>query len=362
MLPKQVSLHYISGGSDKVYHIQLVPEAAGWIVNFQYGRRGKPLRSGTKTAAPVDYDTALKAYNSLLKAKISKGYTTAPDGKPYSLPGDTTQLTSYVPQLLNPMDYAEACEWYTCNHKNCALQIKHDGERRGVIIRAGTVTGANRRGFVTGLPLDIVRALEILAGGEDLILDTEDMGDHLVIFDVLERMGNLRVFSFEERMKTLAYLDGRIKAHALDEWLKVDLPTLPLSFGSFEGFIKIAELNHEEGVVIRDTNQPYTPGRPNSGGGAYKLKFYSTVTCEVLGRHPTKRSVAIGVLDGGIRMVGNCSIPANAGIPAMGQFIEVRYLYAYKDGSLYQPIYVRLRDDKTVADKLSTLKYKKDQE
>ena len=50
--PKQTTLHYREGSSDKVYHVRL--EANGspdkFLVNFAYGRRGATLQCGTKTA------------------------------------------------------------------------------------------------------------------------------------------------------------------------------------------------------------------------------------------------------------------------------------------------------------------------
>jgi bifunctional non-homologous end joining protein LigD len=56
--------------------------------------------------------------------------------------------------------------------------------------------------------------------------------------------------------------------------------------------------------------------------------------------------------------VGNCTIPPNKEVPAAG-VVEIRYLYAYEGGSLYQPTYIGVRDDLIVADCLITqLKYK----
>ncbi len=47
----------------------------------------------------------------------------------------------------------------------------------------------------------------------------------------------------------------------------------------------------------------------------------------------------------------------------MNSVIEVRYLYAYQGGSLYQPTYIGVRDDMRVEDcVISQLKYKKDAE
>jgi bifunctional non-homologous end joining protein LigD len=56
--------------------------------------------------------------------------------------------------------------------------------------------------------------------------------------------------------------------------------------------------------------------------------------------------------------VGNVTIPLNIEIPAVGELIEVRYLYAYPGGSLFQPVYLDVRTDLDDADDVSTLKFK----
>ena len=71
---KSTSLHFSEGTSDKEYHIQLEQHGSGYVVNFQYGRRGGPLKDGTKTPTPVTLAEAEKIYNSLLNEKIKKGY------------------------------------------------------------------------------------------------------------------------------------------------------------------------------------------------------------------------------------------------------------------------------------------------
>jgi bifunctional non-homologous end joining protein LigD len=58
--------------------------------------------------------------------------------------------------------------------------------------------------------------------------------------------------------------------------------------------------------------------------------------------------------------VGNVTIPPNKEIPALNSIVEVRYLYAYEGGSLYQPTYLGPRDDLRVEDcGIAQLKYKK---
>jgi bifunctional non-homologous end joining protein LigD len=56
--------------------------------------------------------------------------------------------------------------------------------------------------------------------------------------------------------------------------------------------------------------------------------------------------------------VGNVTIPANHALPKVGDLVEVRYLYHYPGGSLYQPIYLGSRSDKDLPDHLNTLKSK----
>ena len=101
-----------------------------------------------------------------------------------------------------------------------------------------------------------------------------------------------------------------------------------------------------EGIVLKLHTAPYMPGRPNSGGHQLKLKFCATASCIVAGANGSKRSVALELFDSGSRIgIGNVTIPANHKIPVSGDVVEVRYLYAYPGGSLYQPVYLGERDD-----------------
>jgi bifunctional non-homologous end joining protein LigD len=50
---ESIALCYRDGRSDKVYQAQLERAEAGYVVNFQFGRRGSSLQSGTKTVLPV---------------------------------------------------------------------------------------------------------------------------------------------------------------------------------------------------------------------------------------------------------------------------------------------------------------------
>lgn len=77
-----------------------------------------------------------------------------------------------------------------------------------------------------------------------------------------------------------------------------------------------------------------------------------------------QRSVVLRLLDHeGWQPVGNVTIPANHQVPAVGAVVEVRYLYAYRDGSLYQPVYLGERSDVRQDEcGVSQLKFKRDED
>lgn len=71
------SLYFKEGTSDKEYHIQITqvhPAVSEYLVNFQYGRRGNTLKSGSKTEAPVTLGEAEAIYDLVVREKIAKGY------------------------------------------------------------------------------------------------------------------------------------------------------------------------------------------------------------------------------------------------------------------------------------------------
>src|SRR5581483_207391 len=106
--PKHTSLYYREGSSDKEYHVRLVPRDSGFVVNFEYGRRGSTLNTGTKTTDPVDYETATVIFDKLVREKKAKGYSEGPNGTPYQQSDKAAQVSGIVPQLLNPIDEARA--------------------------------------------------------------------------------------------------------------------------------------------------------------------------------------------------------------------------------------------------------------
>ena len=101
---EHTTLYFRQGSSDKTYQASIEARDGGYVVPFQYGRRGSALQSGTKTRAPVTYDQARKIYDQLLAGKIAKGYSPGEDGTPYQHTDKAVQATGIHCQLLNPVE------------------------------------------------------------------------------------------------------------------------------------------------------------------------------------------------------------------------------------------------------------------
>ena len=74
-----------------------------------------------------------------------------------------------------------------------------------------------------------------------------------------------------------------------------------------------------------------------------------------------KRSVGLEVLnaEGHTQYVGNVTVPPNYQIPKVGMLVEIRYLYCFRDGCLFQPVYLGIRDDIDFdASTIAQLKYR----
>jgi bifunctional non-homologous end joining protein LigD len=357
---KEASVHlkFIQGSANKVYNAYLAEKDDGWVVNFAYGRAGKPLRTGTKTAKPVSFEVAEKAYNKLVQGKKSKGYTEDEGGMPFTGSEKAGEATNWLPQLLNPVELEDVPE-ATKGWPSMWCQTKHDGERRGIIITADDIVPANRRGLRTTMHPAVQDELEDLAAAlvGDYTLDCEDMGTSLIIFDVL--LDGLDGAQFYERVESLWVVAATIAKLGLTR-IAVDIPTEIKNPTQLEKFRAKAKRDNEEGIVIRNGGARYAVGRPNKWGDCLKYKFYASATCIVASVHATKRSVKLALWDGDQRVgVGNCTIPPNYLMPQSNDLVEVKYLYAYRGGSIYQPQYKGVRTDlDNSAATLDQLKYK----
>ncbi len=347
MKSEKIALYFKQGSSDKVYNASIEEaDSNSFVVNFSYGRRGATLTTGTKTKTPVDYASARKIYDKLVKSKTSKGYAPGKQGSQYT-DADTND-TGVRCQLLNFIEESNVTQFI--NDKDWWAQEKHDGKRM-LIRKADTVTAINRKGLSVGAPDTIVHSAAKVK--MSYLADGEAVGEKLFVFDILEFDNtDIKPEPYKKRLSHLESL-GLKGAVTVVETAKTKKQKQQL-------FEKL-KASGAEGIVFKEHSAPYTAGRPNSGGSQVKFKFYATASV-IVTKINDKNSVAVAVLSGKKRTaVGNVTIPPNKEIPPVDSIAEVRYLYAYKGGSLYQPTYIGPRDDINMEDcVISQLKYKKD--
>lgn len=80
-LVKTIRLVLPEAGADRIYEIDLCEVGAGqFVVNFRQGKRGAPLKDGTKTVAPVGEAEAERVFDRLVAQQEERGY--AREGAP----------------------------------------------------------------------------------------------------------------------------------------------------------------------------------------------------------------------------------------------------------------------------------------
>jgi bifunctional non-homologous end joining protein LigD len=350
-----IALFCKEGTSDKEYHVLLVEDAGGYLVNFLYGRRGSTLRPGTKTEAPVTQEAARKIYNSVVKGQFAKGYTPGgASGSEYVAPASQTMPSAdRIPQLPTPITTEEELEKYL-RDETWGAQEKKDGKHLMVSRTASdTITATNKKGIETGYPAVYATALDMVG-----LYDGESIGDAYHLFDLLKYGSrDLRPLGYLKRYEFLA---GIVRSA---EKTAAKVVPLAIGYAAKKALLDKLRAGKKEGIVFKRLDAPFKAGKAHSD--MVKFKFYAEASCIVAPGRDGKRSVGLELIDdAGKRVsVGNVTIPPNKDIPAVGSVLEVVYLYAYKGGSVYQAHYGKVRDDVDVSECLMTqLKYKAEED
>jgi len=334
---KSIVLNFSQGSSDKTYQAQIKSRDDGYVVEFQFGKRGGPLQSGCKTQVPVSIEAAEKVFSKLVSEKMGKGYSPSESGVAYQDTSNQHRVSGILPQLSNPITdeqvkaYLDAPAW--------CMQRKHDGVRAILKVEGATVTGINRKGLTMPLPQSVVSAAIDVQWHNDFVLDGELVGETLFAFDVLRHDGvDTTTLPLSVRLNMLESYPETGAIRRCETYRTSEEKQRALSHLRESG---------AEGVVMKHLSSLYKPGRPNSMGESLKLKFVVSASVRVCRVNNGKRSVGMELLDenGNWIEVGNLSIPANQPIPAALSIAEVKYLYAFRGGSLFQPVYLGVRDD-----------------
>ena len=357
---ESADLFYCQGSSDKEYHTQFIQDGVLYRVDFQYGRRGNALQSGTKITTQ-DRHAARKIYDKLVAEKTGKGYqlnTSSPTG---TFTPATSQEPLFVPHLLMPIEDTEV-EKYLKDDAYGA-QEKMDGKHVTLDATGSELIVRNKLGKAIPRP-------EHLSIPHGYMLDCEQIGDTYHVFDLMSFRGQDRAFisnvdlrpkGYIERCKALEHIFSTLCRFAL-ETIGSQFKIVPLYRGYEAKKTLYDRLKKEgrEGIVFKKLDATYACGCRNTS--MVKFKFTHTLTARVTqGKKAGKRSVGLELLhieNGAWTNVGNVTIPPNHEVPQSG-YCEVRYLYGYKGGSLFQPVYLGPRDDVTDADcSITQVKYK----
>jgi bifunctional non-homologous end joining protein LigD len=353
---KSVELFFQEGTHDKLYNARIVETAPGkHDVEVSWGRRGASLNQGKK-AVGVSLEAAEKTYAKLVREKTGKGYQEiTTDVKPAAVAppegeGSGSKVVGKrarvgrVAQLLNAVD--EVMLEKLLADEMMIAQQKLDGVR--VLVQVGeTMVVTNRAGQATTMGGDVITGLEHLPHGT--IVDGEVVAGTYYLFDVLA-IG-------KEDVSKLGYCDRWERLDGdIEPGLTGSIQVLPYASGKDKR--KLLESLREskaEGIVFKNKSAPYTPGRPASGGMQLKHKFVKSADVIVIENagnayrmvvHDARgKQVDVGRVFAGTT---NASRKELDDLLASGTHpvCEVKYLYATDDDQLYQPVFVRIRDDK----------------
>lgn len=333
---EKTTLYFKQGSSDKVYQVSIERKGRKFVVNFAYGRRGAHLQTGTKTLQSVDYDAAKTVYDKLVKEKKAKGYISGMNGVAYQNTDKQKQATGIHCQLLNPIEQSDLSRFI--REPAYWMQEKLDGRRLLIQKQENIITGINKFGLSVAIAETLAKAAMVFR--DDFIIDGEVIGDVLYAFDALSLNGK----SVTEQAYTDRYLHLiNLLASGQQRHIKfVESAYMPKQKQEMLDRLKA---EGKEGVVFKHLNAQYTPGRPASGVSQFKFKFCESASF-IVGKVNAKHSVSLELFDGTeLVSVGNCTIQTNKEIPKPGDVVEVRYLYAFRGGCVFQPVFLGKRDD-----------------
>lgn len=351
---KSIKLFFQEGSSDKLYNATIVKDGDLYTVTCEWGRRGGGLQQGSK-AVRVALAVAQKKYDSLVREKTNKGYqeitedvqpaaVAPPEGEGSgSRVGTKRPRVGPVAQLLKDIEDHEL-DAFLADDAMIAQQ-KIDGDRILVTIGDGELLVTNREGQVSERNPKHFAGLGYLPVGT--IVDGELLDDGSYwLFDVLQ-VG-------DEDVRELGYLERWEKLDGeLEPALSGSVAVVPVAAGK-----KAKKKLHDqlrgagaEGLVFKHRDAPYKAGRNTT---QRKHKFVKSADVIIL--ENAGNAYLMAVYDGkslfecGKVFAGTTNASRKALDAALARkerpVCEVRYLYATDDHQLFQPVFVRTRDDK----------------
>lgn len=364
-LVQAIQLFFQEGTSDKVYHAELREIAPGaYDVEVAWGRRGAALQKGKK-AVKVPLAAAQRTFDGLVRDKTRKGYeivseesapkeVAPPIGEGSGSRAKGARRTVGVrAQLLNPVD-PDGVNALLDDAIHLAQQ-KLDGSRVLVHLTHEGPLATNRAGQATRIAQAILDGLAELPPGT--IVDGEvvvgDDGATYWLFDVLAF--GARELAAEPYARRYEVLFDEIDPGLSGPVRVVDTARAPEEKRALFERLRAARA---EGIVFKRADAPHAEGRPASRGPQLKHKFVQSADVVLIenagnayrmqlrdGRGSGGRWRDVGKVFSGTTNESRALLDRRL---SDGERVvaEVQYLYATDDDQLFQPVLVRLRDDK----------------
>lgn len=284
------------------------------------------------------YTHLMRGYRRLPEDPVIRVRTTQAEVAPAPIvvpPTQTTQADVVLPQLLTEICEDELQRFL--DDDSFGAQEKKDGRHLTLQVAGVNFYVRNKKGVASTFGPEFEGSLRNV--GFDLLIDGEQIGSKFYAWDILEFNGqSVRDLPYYSTTETCRY---SILKH-LDFG-----PAIVVLGIAFRRDAKLALFNHlkstgKEGIVFKKLAATYTEGR---GEDQYKFKFWGSVSVIVVAGRPGKASIGMELIGtNGREFVGYCTCCMHP-LPAPGSVAEIKYLYAYHGGCLYQPSFKELRDD-----------------
>jgi bifunctional non-homologous end joining protein LigD len=337
-----VKLHRADRDGDDPTEFLKIQTAYDTIMNMRHPRK--------QVEVDRDMNTTRAMNNSNTDCAHKKGCQLTDDHghKPncdtcscYKMPTVLTDLIT--PQLLTEIDKSEL-EQYLNNRDFCA-QEKKDGKHLTLQIKNNLLIVRNRKGISCGCAPEFEPSLRQC--NHELLIDGEQVNSTFWTWDILELDGI--------NMRNLPYHMRHAKLSSLSFGLNIKILKYASTKEEKRALYNYLWTSCKEGIVFKRLSATYSSGKNTD---AFKLKFYAECSVIIVAGRPNKASIGMELINdqGQREFVGYCSCNRRPPINSIG---EIKYLYAYRGGCLYQPAFKELRDDIDISEcTISQLKFK----
>lgn len=319
--------------------LDLKPSASDDAVRNAFRKLAKryhPDKGGNRNK----FEEITTAYETIKNMRGTSNHTRS--SRAQNMHGPTVQSELIVPQLLTEIEESELATYLSDD--NFACQEKKDGKHLTLQILDGQFIVRNKKGIASSCMPEFEPAIRSV--GLDLLIDGEQIGTTFWAWDVLEYAG--------QDLRSESYYSRYLKLSGINFGPEIQVLKLVTGTDAKTRFYNELKNANKEGIVFKKLVGIFSPGK---GLDQLKFKFYTECSVIVAAGRPGKASIGMELIgQNGREFVGYCSCNRH---PPIGSVVEIKYLYAYPGGCLYQSSFKEPRDDVSVDEcTISQLKYK----